>query len=89
VRELRHVLERAWLATTGDVLKIASLGLPSRGRKPGVRDEARGEAVRRLAVVEREEIRRALRVARSKVAAAKLLGISRKTLARKIKEYRL
>jgi DNA-binding NtrC family response regulator len=87
VRELENVIERALVL--GNTNTIGVEDLPDRltnrvssvsGRDPG----------RRLAEVEREHIVRTLRaVAGNKAAAARTLGVNRKTLYRKLRQHRI
>lgn len=76
LRELRNVLERALILDPGNVLNPA----PPRG----------GEPPRPLREIERDAIQRALAWTRGRQSeAARLLGISRKTLWEKRRRYRL
>ncbi len=80
VRELAHVLERAVLLAPEPVLRPEDLPLPA---------EAPGR-VPTLEEVERDHVRRVLRlVGGNKLRAARLLGIPRGTLYRKIERYGL
>jgi DNA-binding NtrC family response regulator len=86
VRELENVIERALVLGHGAAIGSSDLPdwTPPREREPAV------EQVRSLSEVEREEIVRALRSVRgNKAAAARLLGLDRKTLYRKIELYKL
>ncbi len=88
VRELGNVIEYCVTMAVGDYLTVESL--PKRIRvdsKP-----AKGNTSLNLRALEREAITQALALANSdghKGDAAKLLGISRATLYRKIKEYNI
>ncbi|HLG15942.1 MAG TPA: sigma 54-interacting transcriptional regulator [Blastocatellia bacterium] len=85
VRELRNIIERAVVATTGDVINAADLPeylrsatrlMQSRGRKPS------------LAELESVYIREVLEYTRgNKTRAAAILGISRKNLYEKMRRY--
>jgi transcriptional regulator with PAS, ATPase and Fis domain len=87
VRELENVIERALVLGRGDVIRIGDLPEPLLG--PVVNKDASGE-VRLLAEVEKEQIVKALHSARgNKTAAARLLGLDRKTLYRKLEAYRI
>ncbi len=101
VRELSNLLERCHaLGLTGtlgaaDVRRELSIhheaagGLGVRG-EAGTSVSAGPEAVRPLEEIEREAIDLALRETRNnKAAAARLLGIARKTLYEKIRKYNL
>ena len=86
VRELENVIERALVLGAGTVITLKDLpdGLleqPMTNASP-----AGGQ---RLADVEREHIDRTLRaVAGNKAAAARMLGLDRKTLYRKLTQHR-
>lgn len=86
LRELRNVLERALLLARGrEVLDLAVLPPDVRGR-PG----AGAGDLRSLEEVERDHIVQTLRVVRgNRTHAARVLGISRATLIKKIKDYGL
>jgi DNA-binding NtrC family response regulator len=80
VRQLRNVIDSAVVLATGDEIQLADLGLR----------EAGGESFDslELAAWERRLIQEALaRAGQSVPEAAKLLGISRATLYRKVEEY--
>jgi DNA-binding NtrC family response regulator len=85
VRELENAVERGLVLCRGDVIGIDDLPEPLRRRcTRGI--PSRG--VRSLAEVEREHILRTLRaVGSNKAAAARILGLDRKTLYRKLKHY--
>ena len=87
VRELENLLERATVFNEGDV--IGPEHFPdSPAALPG--GEASEGEIRSLSEVEREQIEKALRsVNGNKSAAARLLGLDRKTLYRKIELYGL
>jgi len=87
VRELENVIERALVLGAGNVLGLADL--PSRLRDQ-TSCEARMTKGQRLADVEREHIVRTLHdVAGNKAAAARVLGLDRKTLYRKLTLHRI
>jgi DNA-binding NtrC family response regulator len=83
VRELRNVLTRAALAAAGAPIEPRHLGLPVSGggaRQPIV--------LKGLETLEREAILRALeQTGGQRQKAAALLGISRRTLSRKLRQY--
>jgi two-component system, NtrC family, response regulator AtoC len=89
VRELRNVIERAVLVAESDVLRAEHL--PEEWRT-GVEQAAQEEA-RPLASLQEMETRHIARVlahTRGQIGeAARILGVHRNTLARKIKEYGL
>ncbi|MGH7719261.1 MAG: helix-turn-helix domain-containing protein, partial [Gemmatimonadaceae bacterium] len=88
VRELRNVIERAVLLATGGVVHAADLPLRSAAPRPaGARAE---EPLCSLEELERRHIDAVLRrVNWHQGRAADVLGISPKTLYRKIREYAL
>jgi DNA-binding NtrC family response regulator len=88
VRELENVIERALVLGTGSVISLDDL--PDSLRElPAARTIGSGPS-RRLADVEREHIVRTLRsVAGNKAAAARVLGLNRKTLYRKLAQHRI
>ena len=86
VRELENVIQRALVLGQGDRISPEDLpgSLKRRNSVPAADD------VRSLSEVEREQIIRVLRSVRgNKAAAARLLGLDRKTLYRKIDLYGL
>ncbi len=86
VRELENVIERALVLGAGDVIDIADLpeSIRTAPAKPA------GVDGRRLADIEREHIAGTLEsVAGNKAAAARVLGLDRKTLYRKITQHRI
>ena len=86
VRELENVIERAVVFAEGDTLGLGQL--PDALRRPG-QPPAESD-VRSLSDVEREQIARAMRAVKgNKAAAARLLGLDRKTLYRKLELYDL
>jgi len=97
VRELENSVERACALSSGPVLHLGDLptqlqqqGLESR-RTPVAGELENGEApaaVKTLAELEREAILGAIRALNGdKLQAAKMLGIGKTTLYRKLKEY--
>jgi DNA-binding NtrC family response regulator len=98
VRELEHAVERACTFASGPVLRLGDLptqlqqqGLEA-GRaaspKNGAADGDGAPAVKTLAELEREAILDAIRTLNGdKLQAAKMLGIGKTTLYRKLKEY--
>jgi DNA-binding NtrC family response regulator len=96
VRELQNVVHRSLLACRGDEITLADLppdirelGLPSLVPQLPIAENAQplrgGDEVMPLRELERRAIQRALRVTRGSVGrAAKLLGIGRATLYRRI-----
>src|SRR5436190_6341835 len=87
VRELENVIERALVLGTGAVIDVEDL--PERLRDHPSANGC-GIAGRRLADVEREHILRTLHdVKGNKTAAARVLGLNRKTLYRKLTHHRI
>jgi len=86
VRELENAVERAVVLARGDMLTPADLQYYG----PILKPEASGDACLSLAEVERGHIIRVLTHHRdNRTAAAKALGIDRKTLWRKMRTYGL
>jgi two-component system, NtrC family, response regulator AtoC len=93
IRQLRSVIERAVVLCRGERIGLRDLppevqGLPSGGVEGGV---AAGRATNlNLEAMEKAFLHQALKITDGNVTeAAKLLGISRRTLHRKIKIYQL
>jgi transcriptional regulator with PAS, ATPase and Fis domain len=95
VRELKNVLERAALLCNEGVIQLSDLTLGRRRQAPGTPPEGHGSITippegRSLASVEGEAIRLTLCLTGwNRSAAARILDISRPTLARKILLYGL
>ncbi len=99
VRELEHAMERACSLSGGPVLQPADLPAPLQQRRYQTRLPAAelrplpmdgAETVVTLMELERQAILRALHQLKGdKLLAAKLLGIGKTTLYRKLKEYGL
>jgi DNA-binding NtrC family response regulator len=88
VRELENVIERALVLGTGTVIDVEDLPATLRDRLQSA--NVVGAPGRRLADVEREHIVRTLRsAAGNKTAAARMLGLNRKTLYRKLAQHRI
>ncbi len=98
VRELENSVERACALSSGPVLQLGDLptqlqqqGLEARraaSPKSGAAEADGAPAVKTLAEMEREAILEAIRTLNGdKLQAAKLLGIGKTTLYRKLKEY--
>jgi DNA-binding NtrC family response regulator len=98
VRELENSVERACALSSGPVLQLGDLptqlqqqGLEARraaSPKGGAAEADGAPAVKTLAEMEREAILEAIRTLNGdKLQAAKLLGIGKTTLYRKLKEY--
>jgi DNA-binding NtrC family response regulator len=86
VRELENAIERAMVLARGDVIMPADLLYYG----PHLKPDADVDNLSPLVNVEKEHIARALRYhAGNRTAAAKTLGIDRKTLWRKIQAYGL
>jgi transcriptional regulator with PAS, ATPase and Fis domain len=87
VRELENVIERALVLGDGDAITLDDLPEHLR-QQPSF--ERRSPKSQRLADVEREHIARTLdAVAGNKAAAARVLGLDRKTLYRKLTQYKI
>ncbi len=87
IRELRNVIERAVLLANGGVINASDLPLQAAGPAPAGANGQSGAAVS-LADLERRHIETVLNQTHwHQGKAATLLGISSKTLYRKIREY--
>ena len=87
VRELENVIERALVLGAGTEITLEDLPDQFRERPRSTPGPVGG---RRLAEVERDHIVRTLRaVAGNKAAAARVLGLDRKTLYRKLSQHRI
>lgn len=96
VRELRHALERAVVTADGDVVEAHHLALGDRGRGAEPADRRVVATIPippeglTLAEAERQLIAATLRLAgQNQSRAARMLGISRPTVIRKIRALRL
>ena len=98
VQELKHALERALTLTSGPVLHLGDFPTQlqnakrelrlAAARDPATETPTRAVAVRSIADMERQAILSTLRQLNGdKLQAARLLGIGRTTLYRKLKEY--
>ncbi|MDQ6886245.1 MAG: sigma-54 dependent transcriptional regulator [Gemmatimonadota bacterium] len=87
IRELRNVIERAVLLSTGGVIRPSDLPIASADARPVSRGRVE-DPLMSLESVERSHIERVLEhVGWHQGRAADALGISPKTLYRKIREY--
>ena len=89
VRELENCMERAVALGSGPVLHVADLPTNLQNpRRAAAAVPAGGEPVLQLSELERQAILRAVTEARGdKLLAARMLGIGKTTLYRKLKEY--
>lgn len=95
VRELRHALERALALSSGPVLHLGDLPTQLQNARAEIEQQAAAEAepaltveVRSIAEMEKQAILATLRhLNGDKIMAARLLGIGKTTLYRKLKEY--
>lgn len=89
VRELQSVIERAFALGVGKTIGVADLP-PQIRRHRDIEDSSTAKAIPTLRENEINLIQRALKITNGKkVPAARLLGIDKATLYRKIKKYRL
>ena len=92
IRELENIIERAFILSDDKIIKPADLGLP--GNTPGA-GNLTGAVIKKkkntkLRELEREAIKEALhKWEGNRTKAAEELGITRRTLFNKIKEYKL
>ena len=83
VRELLHVMERAMIMSDLDLIEVEHL-------PPGLRDDTPAEPIMSMRQMELRHIKRALgAMGGNRGRTARILGISERTLYRKIKEYDL
>jgi DNA-binding NtrC family response regulator len=86
IRELENAMERAVALGSGPILHAANL--PSNLQYPATEKPAERDELVPLEALERRAILRALReTAGDKLAAARLLGIGKTTMYRKLKQY--
>jgi two-component system response regulator HydG len=96
VRELKNTLERAVVMSEGGRIDLPHLALSARAERQLDADPSAGGVIRvpsagrSLKSVEAELVRMTLRLTKgNKSAAARVLGISRPTLHRKLEEYEI
>ncbi len=92
IRELKNILERMVVLTTSEIIPASLVPDDIRRGESGLRPSgaALSTPVSNLTEMEKHAIRQALQdVKGNKSLAAKKLGISRRTLYRKIEEYQL
>jgi DNA-binding NtrC family response regulator len=86
IRELENAIERAVALGSGPILHVGDL--PSNLQYASVEKHADGDELVPLDILERRAIFRALQeTSGDKLAAARLLGIGKTTLYRKLKQY--
>jgi two-component system response regulator HydG len=86
IRELRNAMERAVLLTTQDLISDKDIPVQSEKMRP----VASTELPLNLEELERIAVEKALKTAKwNKSEAASLLGVTRKTLSNKIKNYNI
>lgn len=95
VRELKNVIEHAAIVSEGTRVRASHLVIQQRTQLPVTSPEARGREIRippegmSLEAIEREAVRLTMQITRgNQSAAARILGISRPTLARKLRPLR-
>jgi len=87
VRELKNLIERLVILSTGDTIEADQLPMPFTGAADGPLAEEVSREPRTLEAVERAYILKVLRqVNGNKSEAAKILGITRQTLRKKLTE---
>ncbi len=88
VRELENCLERACALSSGPTLQTADLPSPIQNAKHPVLSEVNDGKIVPIADLEKEAILRTIdQLKGDKLLAARLLGIGKTTLYRKLKEY--
>lgn len=89
VDELRATLEAAQQAAGGRPIEVRDLPAPLRNGQPAVEEPATGES-RRLSDIEAAHLRKALAETRgNKARAARILGLSRWALQRKLQKHHI
>ena len=87
IRELENAIERGVIIAQGELLTPDELPIALRQNTPSIHDTANTGSLKDM---EREHISKTLaQVGGNRTQAAKILGITRKTLQNKIKEYGL
>ena len=87
MRELENTIERAVILSTGDTIEADQLPMPVTGDVETPAPEEVSREPRTLASVEKSYILKVLRqVNGNKSEAAKILGITRQTLRKKLTE---
>ncbi len=90
VRELKNIIERMIVLNTGDRLTLEQVPEDVRGSRNSPTNLITASGITTLTDAEKEMIRESLKETRgNKSKAAEKLGISRRTLYRKIEEYQL
>src|ERR671924_1946806 len=90
VRELKSVIESAVMVSDGDYITISDLPMNLQHYATGHREEIGTKAIRNIEEAERRLIEDALRQTNgNKVKAAEVLGISTRTIYRKIEKFSL
>ncbi len=91
VRELENAIERAVIMCSGEYLRVEDLPLSLRGPGPGaITGEGGVKAGLSMREMEKQLILKTLEETQgNKSKAARLLGISRRTLLNKLQEYRI
>jgi two-component system response regulator HydG len=89
VRELENCLERAYALTTGPAIHVADLPSSIHGARSALTEDGNGSAkILPMAELERQTILGTIaQLNGDKLMAARMLGIGKTTLYRKLKEY--
>lgn len=89
VRELENCLERACTMSSGPILHMADMSSPLQNSRPDEGPKSgNGHAITPLAALEKAAVLSAIeQLSGDKLLAARLLGIGKTTLYRKLKEY--
>jgi two-component system response regulator AtoC len=96
IRELKNVIEHAAILCEGVVISASHLMIQQRRSHPAVRTDGAMREIqippqgKSLDMIEKEAVSATLEITRgNRSAASRILGISRPTLARKMREYGL
>jgi DNA-binding NtrC family response regulator len=90
IRELKNIVERMIVLSSGELLTLEQIPDDIRQGRPQTSGAASLDGISKITDAEKELIQKALQETRgNKSTAAEKLGISRRTLYRKLEEYKL
>lgn len=85
IRELRYIIERAMILSKSDFISEEDISLQPIMKNPA--DIQKGHTLKTLVELEKDAIKRAIKLYKNKKEAARILGIDPSTLYRKMKKY--